>query len=166
MESCEVWITVCKIMNICFDFVLADCIQPETTTDICKQPDMFRCNEHSCVPKHKQCRNNHQLIFFFWCRSVKSMGTICKISNNCFDFVLADCVQPEKDTDVCNKPDMFRCDEHSCIPKSKQCNGINECWNGQDERVQDCGEELSFPTSCDTWINYNVPQSSHNISML
>ncbi|KAF0721097.1 G-protein coupled receptor GRL101-like [Aphis craccivora] len=35
--------------------------------------------------------------------------------------------------------DIYHCDETYCIPKSFVCNGIPDCFRGQDEAVSECG---------------------------
>lgn len=35
-------------------------------------------------------------------------------------------------SDQCNE-DEFHCAEGKCIPKSEQCNGVNDCDGGDDE---------------------------------
>ena len=75
------------------------------------------------------------------------------VSLTCF----TDCPEVEYETDC--DPDEVRCDcECTCIPRSKVCDGVNDCcgkFSGLglgDEKCMDTAEksldELNCPTSC------------------
>ena len=109
-----------------------------------KQCNRFECSEFECMDDNKSNDASH-------CSNFKCMEYQCLDANitcqefKCTNYRCTQYFESSLDNDGERTCKQFDCEDYSCldpmcIPKSKVCDGIDDCSEGSDETDEVCGD--------------------------